>query len=210
MDRTEKFWNKISGRYDKQVTGKYSKAYTRTIEKTRCYLKDTYSVLDFACGTGITTVELAKNVKEIRAIDISDNMIDLAKKKMEKHDIKNVNFTTCDIMSDTIKDQSFDVVLAFNILYFLEDIDEILIRIRHILKSGGLFISVTDCLGEKKSILNVFQSFLSTIGIIPYTRKYKMRELECLIEKAGFSIIETDNFYTNPPNYFVVAQVNLP
>jgi ubiquinone/menaquinone biosynthesis C-methylase UbiE len=166
--------------------------------------------LDFACGTGITTVELAKNVKEIRAIDISDNMIDLAKKKMEKHDIKNVNFTTCDIMSDTIKDQSFDVVLAFNILYFLEDIDEILIRIRHILKSGGLFISVTDCLGEKKSILNVFQSFLSTIGIIPYTRKYKMRELECLIEKAGFSIIETDNFYTNPPNYFVVAQVNLP
>jgi hypothetical protein len=33
MDRTEKFWNKISGRYDKQVTGKYSKAYTRTIEK---------------------------------------------------------------------------------------------------------------------------------------------------------------------------------
>jgi ubiquinone/menaquinone biosynthesis C-methylase UbiE len=105
--------------------------------------------LDFACGTGITTVKLANNVKQISAIDISSDMIDIAKKKTETHNISNISFTICNIMNDSIKDNSFDVVLAFNILYFLENIDEVLERIGQTLKCGGLFISVTDCLGEK-------------------------------------------------------------
>lgn len=206
MDNTADFWNKISNRYDKQVNSKYSQAYNLTVEKTKIFLKDTDSVLDFACGTGITTVKLADNVKEISAIDISSDMIDIAKKKIEAHNIINVSFTTCDFINDTFKDNSFDVVLAFNILYFLENVDEVLERISQTLKSGGLFISVTDCLGERKSILNLFQSFLSKIGIIPYIRNYKMKELVDVIKKAGFSIIETDNLHINPPNYFVVGK----
>ena len=206
MDKTAIFWNKLSSRYDKQVNSKYSQAYNLTVEKTKKYLKNTDSVLDLACGTGITTVKLANNVKEISAIDISSDMIDIAKKKIETHNIKNVRFKTCDIINDTIKDNSFDVVLAFNILYFVENIDEVLEKVGQALKGGGLFISVTDCLGEKKSIINLFQSFLSKIGIIPYIRKYKIKELEDVIKKAGFSIIETDNLYTNPPNYFVVGK----
>ena len=206
MDKTAIFWNKISNKYDNQVNGKYSQAYNLTIEKTKKYLKDTDLVLDFACGTGITTVKLANNVKEIYAIDISNNMINIAKEKMESHNINNVLFATCDLMNDTIKENTYDVVLAFNLLYFLKNIDEVLERINQILKSGGLFISVTDCLGEKRSILNLFQSFLSKIGIIPYLRNYKMKELDDIIINAGFSIIETDNFYNNPPNYFVVGK----
>jgi len=206
MDKTAIFWNKLSSRYDKQVNSKYSQAYNLTVEKTKKYLKNTDSVLDLACGTGITTVKLANNVKEISAIDISSDMIDIARKKIETHNIKNVSFKTCDIINDTIKDNLFDVVLAFNILYFVENIDEVLDKVGQALKDGGLFISVTDCLGEKKSIINLFQSFLSKIGIIPYIRKYKIKELEDVIKKAGFSIIETDNLYTNPPNYFVVGK----
>jgi len=162
--------------------------------------------LDFACGTGITTVKLANNVKEITAIDISSDMIDIAKRKIETHNINNVSFKTCDIMNDTIKDNSFDAVLAFNVLYFVENIDEVLEKVGQSLEGGGLFISVTDCLGEKTSIINLLQSFLSKIGIIPYIRKYKIKELEDVIKKAGFSIIETDNLYSNPPNYFVVGK----
>ncbi|MBN2442726.1 MAG: class I SAM-dependent methyltransferase [Spirochaetales bacterium] len=206
MNKTANFWNKLSSRYDRQVINKYSEAYKMTIEKTRSYLKNTDSVLDYACGTGITTIELARIVKEIYAIDISQDMINIANNKVELNNISNVRFKVCDIMDDTINENSFDVVLAFNILYFLNNIDEVLERIFHIVKNGGLFISVTDCLGEKKSFLYSLQSLLGKIGIVPYIKKYKMKEIETVIKEAGFSIIETDNLYSNPPNYFVVGQ----
>ena len=206
MDKTVKFWNALSSRYDKQVITKYSKAYRKTIDKTDSYLNNTDSVLDFACGTGITTVELATKVKEVYAIDIAQDMIDIARNKVETNNIPNVSFGVCGIMDDTIKDDSFDVVLAFNILYFLDNIDEVLKRISSLLKNKGLFISVTDCLGEDKTAFNLLQSLLSKLGIVPNIKRYKMKELEYVIKQAGFSIVETDNLYTNPPNYFVVAQ----
>jgi len=208
MNKASIFWNKLSSHYDKQVNCKYSQAYNLTIEKTKKYLKNTDSVLDYACGTGITIVKLANNVKEIKAIDISIDMINIAKKKIKAQNINNVSFQTCDIMNGTIKDNSFDAVLAFNILYFVENIDEVLEKVWQTLKDGGLFISVTDCLGEKKSIVNLLQSFFSKLGIIPYIRRYTIKELEDVIKKADFSIIETDNLYTNPPNYFIVGKKN--
>ncbi|MBN1538176.1 MAG: class I SAM-dependent methyltransferase [Anaerolineales bacterium] len=42
-------------------------------------MKPEYSVLDFGCGTGIITIELAQYVKSILAIDISKNMIEFGK-----------------------------------------------------------------------------------------------------------------------------------
>ncbi len=41
--------------------------------------------MDFACGTGITTIQIAGFVREIHAIDISQRMIDIIKDKVEKN-----------------------------------------------------------------------------------------------------------------------------
>ena len=206
MNKTAQFWNTLSSRYDEQVIKKYSEAYRKTIEKTKTHLRNSDTVLDFACGTGITTVELAKDVKEICAIDISKDMIEIAVEKIQTENIQNVNFEVCDIMDDRIKENSFDVVLAFNVLYFIKDIDTTLNRVSRLLKPGGLFLSVTDCLGVKKSISSIFQSILGRIGIIPYMRKYGMNELENVIKKAGFTIIDSENLYTDPPNYYLAAK----
>ena len=66
-----RFWDKMSAGYDRQAAGKYEQAYADTVALTRDYLKPTDSVLDFACGTGLTTVQLAGAVASIHAIDIS-------------------------------------------------------------------------------------------------------------------------------------------
>lgn len=206
MDKSVKFWNSMSNSYDNQVNKKYSEAYKKTIEKTKKHLKEKDKVLDFACGTGITTVELADSVENIFAIDISDKMIEVAKNKITDNSIENVNFTVCDIMDNTLKDDSFDVILAFNILYFLRNDKEVVRRIHSLLKKGGLFISVTDCFGEKNTMMTVLQSCLSKIGIIPYMKKYKMKDIDSLLKESGFTIKESENLYTIPPNYYVVAE----
>ncbi|GAA0179582.1 methyltransferase domain-containing protein [Clostridium sediminicola] len=206
MVNVKKFWNKTSKNYDSMVNLKYAEAYNKTIKITKKYLKNTDIVLDYACGTGITTIEISRNVKKISAIDISENMISVARKKTEEEGITNVEFNIADIYDEKLKKGSFDVIMAFNILYFIKDIDNVLARINELLKPGGTFISVTDCLGEKKTFLTSAQYLLSKLGVIPYIRRFKVSELRETVEEGDFSIIEAFNLYDCPPNYYIAAR----
>lgn len=199
------FWDTLSGKYDTQVK-KYQHTYQKTIEKTNHYVRDDDTVLDFACGTGITTIEIARRVKRIHAIDLSSNMIDVAKRKADEEKIENIQFSPISIFDTTLEPESFTVVLGFNILYFLRDIQKTLNRIYDVLIPGGVFISATDCLGEQRTIRSFLTSCLSKIGIIPYMHMLKISELENLIREGNFDIIEAENLYTQPPNYFIVAK----
>ncbi|MFW6130757.1 MAG: class I SAM-dependent DNA methyltransferase [Atribacterota bacterium] len=207
MHKYRKFWNKAAKNYDTQVNKKYAKTNRDTIELSRKYLNSNQTVLDFACGTGIITIELAKNVKKMYAIDISEKMIEIARKKMINNRIDNLEFEVSNIFDPKLNGMEVNVLLAFNILYFLEDIDRALNRISELLPSGGLFISATDCLGERKSLKeNLLSFFLSKLGTIPLIKKYKTLELKNIIKSHGFKIVETKNLYHNPPNYFIVAK----
>jgi len=205
--KSEGFWDKMSSNYDNQVK-KYQQTYADAIESTKKYLNKDDIVLDFACGTGITTIQISGFVRKIHAIDISQRMIDIAEEKAEKNQISNIKFHKTDLFNEEFEKNSFDVVLAFNILYFLKNAPENISRIYELLKPGGLFISVTDCLGDKISLLNIIKHFLGIIGILPFMKMYSISELEDLVKDVNFKIIETANLYDNPPNYFIVARKN--
>jgi len=205
MKDAKNFWDKLSRKYDNQVK-KYELTYQKTIEKTNKYLGKDDVVLDYACGTGITTVALAGKVNKICAIDISPKMIEVAKSKADEKKISNIEFSQTDIFNDSLRKGSFNVVLAFNILYFLKDIPETVQRINDLLIPGGYFISTTDCLGEHKKIISVLSFCLSKIGIFPHMQMLKMSELENIIKQGHFEIIETENLYENPPNYYIAAK----
>ena len=205
--KSECFWDKMSSNYDNQVK-KYQQTYADAIESTKKYLNKDDIVLDFACGTGITTIQISGFVRKIHAIDISQRMIDIAEEKAEKNQISNIKFYKTDLFNEEFEKNSFDVVLAFNILYFLKNAPGNISRIYELLKPGGLFISVTDCLGDKISLLNIIKLFLGKIGILPFMKMYSISELEDLVKDVNFKIIETANLYDNPPNYFIVARKN--
>lgn len=205
MKESKIFWDRLSGKYDNQVK-RYEQTYQKTIEKTNQYLGNADTVLDFACGTGIITIEVAESVKTIHAIDISSKMIDVAKRKADEKKITNIQFSQTDIFDESFGNESFNTVLGFNILYFLSDIQNAVKRIYELLLPGGLFISATDCLGEHRSIQSVLTYCVSKIGIIPQMQRLKISELENFIRQGNFEIIETANLYQKPPNYFIVAQ----
>ncbi len=172
------------------------------------FLESNDVVLDYACGTGITTIELSENVAKIHAIDISESMISVAKRKSVQKGISNIHFDVATIYDEKLKKGTFDVIMAFNILYFMKDIDNVMHRINELLKPDGIFISATDCLGEKKTLTTIVQFLLSKIGVIPYIRRLKISELEGIVEAGNFSIVETLKLYDSPPNYYIVARKN--
>jgi len=124
-NKSEKFWDKVSKFHDNVAI---NKTFKKTIELTKKYLKPTDNILDFGCATGLYSIELAKYVKSVHGIDISSKMIDAAKNKA----LKNTKFTKASINDKLGK---YDVVLAFNVLHFIEkDISKI---IDQLLSPGG-------------------------------------------------------------------------
>jgi len=205
MDRSEKFWDRRASEYDRDED-KYEQTYHETIESTRAHLSPGDLVLDYACGTGIITNQLAPSAKEIHAIDISSKMLDVAQREARERGIDNVHYAQSTIFDSGYEKASFDAILAFNILHLLEDAQPVVQRTSKLLKLGGLFISATPCMGEKKSFLSGLFFFLSKTGIAPYIRFPTFSELEDLVASGDLQIVETRDLRQTPPNYFIVAK----
>ena len=205
MGKAEKFWDKQADKYVK-TEKKYEQNYIKTVANTKKYLNTSDIVLDYGCGTGLITNELACNVKEIHASDISARMIEVAKLEASKRGIYNIDYAQATIFDDRYYRESFDTVMTFNVLHLLEDAQEVMSRINELLKPGGTFISTTACLGQKRSILSILILLLTKIRVTPYVKHFKISELEALISNGNFQIVETETLSHSPVNHFVVAK----
>jgi 2-polyprenyl-3-methyl-5-hydroxy-6-metoxy-1,4-benzoquinol methylase len=204
MNKSEKFWDRVAVRSDKQES-ELDETNIKIVERTKNHLNVDDIALDYACGTGIITNEIAADVKEIYALDTSSKMIEVAKRRAGERKIENIHFAQTTIFDDRYKKESFHVILAFNILHLLEDAHPVVHRINELIRPGGLFISTTPCLGEKK-VLGIFLSLISKIRIVPYLKLLKISEFESLIANNKFQIVETDSLDPTGPSHFVVAK----
>lgn len=205
MKNDTKFWNMLSKGYDKQVK-RYQDAYEQCIATTRKYAEPHHALLDFACGTGIVTTQIAPDVDRVLAIDISPQMIEAAQDKAESKALTNVDFRTTDIQTLDTAEHTFDLILAFNILHYLPDVNAALTRIHALLKPGGYFISATDCIRDNPTMATRIVTLLSRVGVLPKMRAYRAAELEAEIEAVRFNIISSRNVFSIPPNQLIVAQ----
>jgi 2-polyprenyl-3-methyl-5-hydroxy-6-metoxy-1,4-benzoquinol methylase len=207
MKRTEKFWDFLAKNYDRGGDDPSGRQDLDIIEK---YLASGDTLLELACGTGTLSIAIAGQVKEIHAIDISSKMIALAQSKAAGHHIENIHFVHTTLYDDRYKPESFDVVMAFNILHLLEDLQPALQRINELLKSGAIFISTTPCLDGKMIFANRLLMPLlrlsSKTGLIPHVNFFNTPELEGFIANANFQILETRDFYNGNTDHFVVAR----
>ena len=210
MNKSEEFWNKASENYDK-TEERFEYIHSKSRENSKKHLNIDDIVLDYGCGTGTAACEFANQVKEIHAIDISSKMIELAKEKAVVNKVENANFSQADIFDNRYTNESFDVILAFNMLHTIPNPQNVMKRIHGLLKPEGLFISVTPCLRDKSSFLFNAQiqlvRILTKTGIIPIPiRRLKSSELDDLIANGGFQTIETEKIFKGASSYFVVAK----
>ena len=210
MNKSKEFWDRASKNYDK-TEERFEYIHSKSRENTKKYLNGSNIVLDYGCGTGTTSCEIANRVKEIHAIDISSKMIEIAKRKAVASKVENINFVQTDIFDKRYKKESFDVILAFNMLHTVIDPQVVMRRIYELLKPEGLFISVTPCLREKMAFLVNIQiqlvRILCKIGVIPIPiRRLKSSELDDLVVNGGFQTIDTEKLYKGASSYFVVAK----
>ena len=210
MSKTKSFWDNASQNYDK-TEERFEYIHQKSRENTKKHIESANVVLDYGCGTGTTACEISNAVKEIYAIDISSKMIEISKGKAAEKNIKNVTFAQGDIFDENLRKESFDRILAFNMLHTIPNPEKVTKRINELLKPDGLFISVTPSLGDKLSFLVGLQirlvQVLCKIGIIPIPiRILKSTDLDHLIAKGNFQTVDSEKIYKGASSYFIVAK----
>ncbi len=200
------FWDSMAEKYDVKTDIVYVSANRRVVEATKKYCNKEKCLLDIGCGTGTFSIKLAEYVKEIDGVDSSEKMLNIAKGKTGQANITNIHWECRDIMNARLPEKRYDIVTAFNLLLYIRDPEKLIANIHNSLRDQGLFISVTDCLGEKISLLKKIVLALSKFGFLPFVHQFTMQSLSDLIKSMGFEIIDSDNFHSSPPNFYIIAK----
>ena len=72
-------------------------------------------VVDFGCGPGYYTIELAKNAKKVEAVDLSPEMLKNAQRKAEKAGMKIVQQFKRPVLNRTEKDKGAYSEIIFHL-----------------------------------------------------------------------------------------------
>ena len=187
MAHSSRFWDRIAARYARKPVADEA-AYQKKLAVTRGYLRPAMRVLEFGCGTGSTAIAHAPHVKEIRAIDLSEKMLEIARSKAEAAGVGNVRFEQSDIDAFTAPDATFDAALGLSILHLLEDRNTAIAKVYRMLKPGGVFVSSTVCLGDTMKFFKLIGPIGRLLGVMPLVRVFTVQELVDSLETAGFAI----------------------
>lgn len=101
------------------------------------------TVLDFGCGTGYGTARLAESAATVTGVDVSEAAIAAAR---QGPGAANLEFRRIDLVQKRdlpFADDSFDVVVSFQVIEHIEDVSRYVGEVRRVLKQGGTFLCVT-------------------------------------------------------------------
>lgn len=105
---------------------------------------DGEKILDIGCGNGLLSIMIAKQIPkgEVIAIDASTEMIDLARKNIEKFGIKNIKLLELDAMAINFKEE-FDAIFSNIVFNWIKKQRSLYAKMFNNLKKGGRIVVST-------------------------------------------------------------------
>lgn len=131
----EKTWDAIAESFD--VTRR--KPWRQCIDFING-LSESHMVADIGCGNGRHLLPCAERFKNVIGIDISQNLLNIAKNKIKEKGFSNVVFIHANMTKIPLKDDSLDSILCIASLHNIKGRDERLRSLKEvyrILKNDG-------------------------------------------------------------------------
>lgn len=150
------------------------------------------TVLDLGSGGGIDVLLSARRVGpagKAYGLDMTDEMLALARENQKKSGIENVEFLKGEIESIPLPPNSVDVVISNCVINLSANKDRVLREAFRVLKSGGRF-AVSDVVVRGHVPDDVRQSMLLWVGCI--AGALEEQEYRARLSAAGFSEISIE------------------
>lgn len=166
IDKVRLMFNEMADEYDNLNDLYYSYTFSQIDKILVEQFQPTISLdkpiaLDVGCGTGIQSLRLAKLGYKVIGIDISENLIEIAKQKLENYGIKDAEFIVLNAETIPFDNEMFDVVNCCGpTLPFIEKWENTLSEISRVLKPNGKFLLEV----EGKWNFDIFWEVINAIG----------------------------------------------
>lgn len=205
--RKARFWDRVARRYAADPIADPA-GYERTLERVEDLLSTRHEVLELGCGTGSTALRLAPFTRQLRATDVSAEMIAIAREKLAAAPVPQLRFELADAETPVAAPGSQDVVLAFNLLHLVDDLDVALAQAVRALRPGGLLVAKTPCLGEMNPLIPyVAVPLMRAVGKAPRVLCFKAPDLQAAMARQGLELLAVERHGSRPKKDFRVFTV---
>ena len=225
--KNQETWNCIAKSFDKTRT----KPWKQCIDFVK-NLNITETIVDMGCGNGRHLIICAEYSKHVIGLDLSKELLFIAKNKMEEKNIKNAIFLHSDVKFIPIKNETVDAILYIASLHNISGRHnriQSLRELKRILKKDGVaLISVWSRWQDKYRKLFFKKWFRCTsksdfgdidiywrqhnLNIPRFYHLYSKKELIEDLTKAGLKIkkIESVKLHSQkyPDNFFAIVIKN--
>jgi SAM-dependent methyltransferase len=162
---------------DKKPIGKASRQ--QALRELRRFLDPATDpvILEVGCSSGFLLKDLLTVFPNARVVGAEYALPALVRLSST---LPTVPLVQMDLTCAPLPDESFDAVLALNVLEHIEDDLSAMVHMRRMLKPGGIAII------EVPASPGLFDLFDSWVG---HHRRYRMRDLTARLENAGFEVM---------------------
>jgi SAM-dependent methyltransferase len=120
---------------------------TRTAENSAAYLlpylRPDHRLLDVGSGPGTITADLAGLVREVVAVEVSEEAAEITRSGLRERGVTNAEIVVADVHALDLQDGDFDVVHAHQVLQHVADPVAALGEMARVTRSGGV-VGVRD------------------------------------------------------------------
>ncbi|MFC1607037.1 class I SAM-dependent methyltransferase [Candidatus Latescibacterota bacterium] len=178
------YYNDVAGQYnydfyvkdDPYPPLRYRHRYTLDLVDGDAF-PDNPKALDIGCGPGEMVLDLAVRGFETWGIDISEEMIVIARNKADKH--RNiatmVHYETGDIERLRFEDGTFDLIVAAGVVEYLQTDNHWVVELFRLLKPGGILIlNVTNRYSVNRLTAGIFEKLKgnrTVMGVMQFLKK---------------------------------------
>ncbi|KAG8940076.1 hypothetical protein FRC03_005796, partial [Tulasnella sp. 419] len=166
-----KHFNQIANTYDdilptmREHAAKIAQVVTEQVKLD----PETTSVMDFACGTGLVSINLVPYVNEVIGVDISDAMVEKYNEKasMDELSAKKMKAVLLDISKDKEKlgGKKFDVIICALSYHHIDQVQEITNNLVEYLVAGTGMLLVVDLIRTEHTIArHIVKKHISHVG----------------------------------------------
>jgi len=181
-------------------------------------------ILDVATGTGDIAINLSKiKGSKIEGVDVSGNMLKIARKKIDELKIDNIVLKTCEAENLVFEDNHFDIVsIGYGVRNF-SNLEKGLSESYRVLKRDGKLIILETSVPENP-IIKLFYTIITSIYIpiiafifsgktkaylylLDSTKKFppKNKFIEMLY-KTGFEKVETRKKLYGASTIYIISK----